>query len=91
MINCAPVAGRAAAPGCDGVLSELAQKRLDLACEVKALVRGDDVVRAAVEIVVESASQLGQDRLELGNQVCAAARRESFAHASSGLEDGLLP
>jgi hypothetical protein len=73
------------------VLSELAQKRLDLACEVKALVRGDDVVRAALEIVVESASQLGQDRLELGNQVCAAAGANPSPTLRASLEDGLLP
>jgi hypothetical protein len=75
-------------PGANGVLSELAQERLDLACEVKALVCGDDVVGAALEVVVESASQLGQDRLELGNQFCATALRESFAHVSSESRTG---
>jgi hypothetical protein len=42
------------------VLSEVRQERLDLACEVEALVRGDDVVGASLEVVVEPPSQLGE-------------------------------
>jgi hypothetical protein len=62
------------------VLSKVAEKRLNLARDVEAVVGGDDVVGGALDIVVESASQLRQYPVELGDQIASGGLRESFAH-----------
>jgi hypothetical protein len=50
------------------MLCELAQGRLNLSREVEALVGGDDVVVAQLEVAVEPTPQLKQNRLELSEQ-----------------------
>jgi DivIVA domain-containing protein len=62
------------------MLCELSEERLELPREVEAPVGGDDVVGAGLEVAVEPASQLEQDRVELGNQLWACHMRESLAH-----------
>ena len=60
------------------MLCELAQGRLNLSREVEALVGGDDVVVAQLEVAVEPAPQLKQNRLELSEQLGVSNLRESL-------------
>ena len=54
------------------------QRRLKLSGEVEALIRGDEVVGAKLEVVVEPVPQLEQDRLEVGDELRVCDLRESF-------------
>ena len=58
----------------DGV----SQRCLKLSGEVEALIRGDEVGGAQIEVVVKPVTQLEQDRLEIGDQLGVRCLRESL-------------
>ena len=60
----------------------LSQRCLKLSREVEALIRGDEVGGAQVELVVEPVPQLEQDRLEVCDELRICDLREALlAHA----------
>jgi hypothetical protein len=60
------------------VFNGVRQRRLKLSGEVEALIRGDEVVGAKLEVVVEPVPQLEQDRLEVGDELRVCDLRESL-------------
>jgi hypothetical protein len=60
------------------VFNGVGQRCLKLSGEVEALIRGDEVGGAQVELVVEPVPQLEQDRLEVGDQLSVRYLRDSL-------------
>jgi hypothetical protein len=61
-----------------GVFNSVSQRCLKLSGEVEAFICGDEVVGALLEVVVEPVPQLGQDRLEVGDQLSVRYLRDSL-------------
>src|SRR5512133_3083552 len=66
-----------------GMLTCVAQRCLELPREVETLIRGDEVVGAEVEVVVEPVPQLEQDRLEVDDQLSVRYLRDSLSGVNS--------
>src|SRR5438046_2503780 len=62
----------------NGVLACVGQRWLELPREIEALIRGDEVAGAQLEVVVEPVTQLEQDRLEVGDELRVCDLGESL-------------